>query len=72
MRIHDMGRGTAAAIGSVLLLSASGCGSADETAQGLSEERRAVLASSDVVEQAKTPDSPWRIIYHAPPDLARD
>lgn len=72
MRIHDVKRAPAVAIGSLLLLSMSGCGSADETAQGLSEERRAALASSDVVEQAKTPDSPWRIIYHAPPDLGKD
>lgn len=72
MRIRDVTRTPAVALGSLLLFSASGCGSADETAQGLSEERRAVLAASDVVEQAKTPDSPWRIIYHAPPDLGRD
>lgn len=72
MRIRDLSRAPAVLIGSLLLLSMSGCGPADETAQGLSEERRAALASTDVVEQAKTPDSPWRIIYHAPPDLGRD
>lgn len=72
MRIHDVGRPPAVAIASMLLLSTSGCDSADETAQGLSEERRAALASSDVVEQARSPDNPWRIIYHAPPDLGQD
>ena len=72
MRIRDLARAPAVALGSLLLFSASGCGSADETAQELSEERLALLASSDVVEQAKTPDSPWRIIYHAPPDLGRN
>lgn len=72
MRTHDVSRALAVGVGSLLLLSMSGCGSADETAQGLSEERREALASSEVVEQMKAPDSPWRIIYHAPPDLARD
>lgn len=72
MRIHDVKCAPAVVVGSLLLLSMSGCDSAAETAQGLSEERRAALASSDVVEQARTPDSPWRIIYHAPPDLGQN
>jgi hypothetical protein len=58
----------AAVIGTLALVAAAACGGG----QGREREQRAAsMPASEALELLKTPESPYRIIYHTPVNLAR-